>query len=197
MSKIMKSINNDFGGSWNQSQFHQEILAEEAIVTPLVGINYALGSDNVEISFALSLTASEVTSLNNLVANHVAGAGKDKVQFYTVAPKQETANYEEYFIIARFDYIGSSNIGNIDFIEVLSKIENDSETYSIKVINSVTLETIAEKTGFNNTEYEANDLGTISSTPEKNTTLEVYVKKSGHEETNYIHVDQIKVFYGN
>lgn len=69
-SPIVKTISGDFG-TWNQSQLHQEILADGAITTGLIGISNETGSDDVFIYFVSTLSAPEVIALNNLIAAHV------------------------------------------------------------------------------------------------------------------------------
>lgn len=69
-SPIVKSISGDFG-TWNQGQLHQEILADVAITTNLIGISNETGSDVINIYFDATLSGPEVTALNNLIAAHV------------------------------------------------------------------------------------------------------------------------------
>lgn len=71
MSTIVKSISTDFGGQWSQSQLHQEIVAESAITTILVGINHETGSDTVNIVFESAPSGPELTALNALIAAHI------------------------------------------------------------------------------------------------------------------------------
>ena len=70
MATVVKSLSADFGGSWNQSQLHQEIVAAVGIVTTLIGINYETGSDTINIEFQSVLSGGESVVLDALIAAH-------------------------------------------------------------------------------------------------------------------------------
>lgn len=61
------SYSSDFGSNWDQSQFHDEIVAS-AIAQTLNGVTKT--GDDIDVEFAVVLSAGDQTTLGNLVSVH-------------------------------------------------------------------------------------------------------------------------------
>ncbi len=190
-----RSLASDFGGSFKHSQFHREIVDEAGITPILDGIN--VSGDVIDIIFDSSLSVGEQTTLDTLISNHVPSTNKEKVIFFSFVPPSRNTNLSVYHRIATFKYNGSDNIGPIDYIEILGCSDADVTSYDVRVVNALTMDTIAEKTGISNTVSTITDLGTISNIPTDESIFEVYVKKVGGSETSNVHIEEITVYHNN
>ena len=187
---INKHLTNDFNSGVNTTQLMKEIndssIGPECIVVLNLGLN-------VSIKFATSLSAEETTTLNNIVSSHTPTSVEVSEKIYTITPKQKKIYWDNYALISRFDYAGSSS-DKIKCIRVISYIDDDITSASLKIINMGDMTTIAEKTDITNTEPIAVNIGTISNLPSGPAIFEIYAKKIGgvYEETG-VYVDQITI----
>jgi len=194
METYTRSVATDFSGTFNKGQFHQEI-DNSNISIELVTIN--LKNDAVSITFNSALSGEELTILNTLISNHTVDTSIPKTQFYTSYLNTYKIKDGTYTLIARVDYKGSKKIGIINYIEILAKMDDNIDSYSVKIIESVKSHTIVEKTDIKNTEFENIDLGEIEYMPEDPIILEVYVKRDGGKKKSEISIEQVIIYYGN
>lgn len=194
---VNKSLATDFGGTWNQGQIHREVKANGTLTSIYLGVNYTDGSDVIVFVFNANPDSTQLTALSSVISAHVPVFPKDKKIVFTVAPIDRKITFPAYTLVARFSYGGTTKSGAIDYIQIMSRLNASTEQYSVKVINVANLSTIAEKTGINNTDYNFQDLGTISNVPADPCILEVYVKKTGTDEANIVQIDEIKVYHNN
>lgn len=191
-----RSIDANFSGVMPQDyQLANEIKNNPNIVATLN--NITINGDNVEFLFDSNLGAGEIAELDNVISNHVPDYSKPKIQSFNVKPTTETASFESYYLISKFKYQGSMFVGDIDYIDVISRIESSVATYDIKVVKFPNMEKIAEITGLSNKVSETNDLGIITNIPENPAILEVYVKQVGGSSKDLVYIDEIIVYYGN
>jgi hypothetical protein len=189
--KYIKSKSTDFSGSIKESQFHQEII-DSSISTDLKGVH--MRNDEIQIEFVSELTTQDQTELNNLISSHTPITVILRSNFFTITPKTNTKS-SSYSVVSSFVYPGSKNIGLIDYIEVITKVEKKGTTYNARIVERETGLVIAEKTNLNNEEYEAADLGTISNVPKEESLLELQIKRTGSSKK--IFIDTIIIYYDN
>jgi len=194
---VQKSLATDFGGTWNQSQIHREIKANNTLSSIFLGVNYAEASDTIVFVFNANPDSTQLSALSAVIAAHVPTFPREKKVVFTVSPINRIVTFTEWTLVARFSYSGSVKIGTINYIEILSRLNNNSESYAVKVTNVANLNTLACRTNINNIDYDFQDLGIIDNIPADPSILEVYVKKTGEDESNIISIDEIKVYYNN
>ena len=191
-----KSITTDFSGvAPIEHQLQAEIKAESGITTNLQGISR--NGDTVTIIFDSALSGGEETLLNTVISNHTPDNSKPRIQSLKIQPSSYEVNTSSYMFVARVKYEGSLIVGDIDYIEVVSRMTEAITSYDVRVIRQSDMQVIVEKTGLNNTVVGTQDLGLVSNTPEKADLLEVYVRKTGGTGTDHICIDEVVVYYGN
>lgn len=195
MSTITKSLATNFSGNLKSAQFHKEILANVSIVSAnLIGINKT--ADVIEILFDGVLSASDQTTLNGIIDLHSPDNSIPRNEHFTVTPKLKNEE-DEYEVSKVFVYRGSTNIGAINYIDLVSYMDSSITSYSARVVDRNTGLVIAEKTGMTNTEEQVQDLGTISNVPTDKTLLELQIKRTGGNKKKYVYAYQLVVYYGN
>lgn len=190
-----KSLSTDFGGSLSTSQLHAEIEADTNITTILESID--LDGDVVEITFAAALSAGEETALDNLIASHIKDTSKPKTNFYTVNPRLDFVHTTSYKSTGAFKFPGSTAAGIIDYIEIISHMDEACTSYSIRVYDLTNGAILAEATGLDNTSAKIQDLGVISNIPSDPAVLEVQLKRVGGSNSDSIYLDSVLVYYDN
>lgn len=194
---VQKSLANDFGGNWNPSQFHKEIQNNTDLSAIFIGLSFVVDNDNIDIIFSADPNPSQLLALNGVIAAHVPVFIKGKIQYYMAYPIHRIITFNQYTLVARFSYGGSDKMGLIDYIEVLSYLNDSSESYSIKVTDARSFRTLAERTNINNTDFISQDVGAITNIPTGPSVLELYIKKNGTNDSIEVQIDEIKVYHGN
>ena len=188
-----KSVTTDFSGSTpNLDKFHSEIVGG---ISGLQGIT--MTGDSVDIIFDAALSEGEQTTLNNLIAAHDNIIVKNKINFYTIYPKNSSVKALSYITSAVFKYGGSDNIGIIDYIEILAYKDSNITSYSARIYSKTSGLVIAEKTGITNDTDAIVDLGTISNIPVQQEIFELQIKKTGGNGNNNVYIDSIIIYHGN
>lgn len=190
-----KSLATDFGGNINESQLHREIVS--AIPgTALIGVNRS--EDVVDIIFADLLSGGDETILGTTISNHVPMTGTRKSRFFRYAPKTIKTNSEVYKRIGGpFLYNGSVEMGIIDEVEVISNMDANATSYSVRLYDATNETIIAETTGQTNLTEEIVNLGTISNVPEDGAILEIHAKRISSTNSAYVYVDDVMIYYNN
>lgn len=194
---VQKSLATDFGGTWNQGQIHREIKTNGTLTSIFLGVNYADGSDNIVFIFNVNPNSTQLSALTAVIAAHVPTFPREKKIVFSVQPIDRKITFAEFTLVARFSYGGSIKVGLIDYIEILSRLNTNNENYSVKVVNALNLDTLACRNNINNTDYNFQDLGAITNIPTDPCILEVYVKKTGSDDSNIVQIDEIKVYHNN
>lgn len=192
MSKVSKTLP-DFTSGLKNEQFHQEIL-DSSINTTLLGIT-TVGA-NISIDFDSTLSTGEENTLETLITNHIPDYSKPRKSFFLVTPKGKTDS-SNYQVITSFKYPGSNIIGDIDYIEIVSNMENSISSYDVRIICTSTGSILVESTGINNLDLEAIDLGTVSNVPTESSILELQVRKNGGGKTKSVYIDNLIIYYNN
>jgi hypothetical protein len=76
---VIYSVEGDFGGEFNSSQFHKEVVADVLIVTELYGIN--ISGDTIELVFAAEIGVDERIELDNLSTSHAPVVEPEEVEY--------------------------------------------------------------------------------------------------------------------
>ena len=99
--------------------------------------------------------------------------------------------------MTHFTYNGSDKIGLLDYIDVVSKMQNGISSYDIRVVNADNGDVIVEKNGLSNTNYETVDLGTLINIPTSESIMEVEIRRVGGNGNKDVYIQQVAVYYGN
>lgn len=190
-----KSLATDFGGNINESQLHREItLAIPG--TALIGVNRS--EDVVELIFADVLSGGDETILGTTISNHVPVTGTRKSRFFTYTPKTTKTNSTIYQRLGGpFKYNGSIEMGQINQVEVISKMDTGMTSYSVRLYDATNETIIAETTGKTNLTEEIVNLGTISNVPEDEAIFEIHIKRVGGTTSTYAYIEDVIIYYNN
>jgi hypothetical protein len=190
-----KSLTTDFGGNINESQLHREI-ASAIPGTTLVGVNRT--GDVIDLIFADALSGGNQTILNTTISNHVPMTGTRKSRFFTYTPKTTKTNNTIYQRLGGpFKYNGSIEMGPINQVEVISKMDTGATSYSVRLYDATNETIIAETTGKTNLTESIVDLGTISNVPEDEAILEIHIKLVGGTTSTYAYIEDVVIYYNN
>lgn len=188
-----KSLSGDFSGNLNITQLFNQIENSE-IVPSCVTIKNK--SDDVDIIFVSSLSSGEEAILDNIVSNYIIDNSKPYNNFLTLTPnKTKITSNSSYSNIYTFKYGGSIKTGLIDYIEIISYTDSNTDSYDIRVVDQNSAIVLASA-NFTNNKPEICDLGTISNIPEHETILEIQGKQNGEKKKN-IYIESINVYYDN
>lgn len=201
MTTYTYSIDDDFTAATtiDTTKFNYEIEDDGTITPECTGINMPdTSGDVVEITFASALSPEEKTRLDFLASVHVIDNSKPRIKFLSFSPNTIETNSTVYMKVARFPYPGSRKIGDIDYIDIIANMEPGVTSYDMKVVDFNDRSVIiAEATGLTNTTEAAVSLGTINNVPKNSTLLELYVRKTGGDESDSVDLEEIIVYYGN
>ena len=175
MTEYIKSLSSDFNGNIILNQFHDEIEANTTIVTSFQGITAY--QDDVTIVFDSSLSAGEITALNGLVAKHVPDTNPKREEAYRIYPEKRRTKSTNWILIASWEFPGTSVSGTIHYVDILSGIDSDSESYDVDVVCRSSNMSLASGT-FSNKTITINTLTLNSSFPASSDTIEIMVKST-------------------
>jgi hypothetical protein len=194
-TRYTKSLATDFGGNINESQLHREItLAIPG--TALIGVNRS--EDIIELIFADTLSGGDETILGTTISNHVPMTGTRKSRFFTYTPKTTKTNSTNYQRLGGpFKYNGSIEMGQINQVEVISKMDTGMTSYSVRLYDATNETVIAETTGRTNLREEIVNLGTISNVPEDEAIFEIHIKRVGGTTSAYAYIEDVIIYYNN
>ena len=182
----------DYTKEIDVSKLRKEIL-ESGIVTSLKGVTLRDG-DNLTIDFVSSLSAGDETTLNNLIAAHVANpplptsehvrcvelsfAG-DKSPYITV--KKTT-----YVTVARFIFQGSTRVGLIDAVNVALDVDSGA-TATMRLYDHTNGNEMGVLTDITNTDLQVVNIEPIVDVPEGTSILELQVKVDDKKKKARVH----------
>lgn len=190
------SLVDDFSNNINSRQLHNEVLATTGITSVFkgVGVNYDTG--DVNIRFESILSGYEETLLDNLVDNYVIDTSKPKKRRYSIDLKYNEVNdNDRWKVIKTFNYAGKQQMGEIDYIEIISYKDSKIDSYDIKI--SIKDNIIASKYGLTNEDAEIIDLGTIDNevVPDNKCKIDVEIKKNGGGKRDLIYIEDMVLFH--
>lgn len=188
-----KSISGDLGGSVRTDQLHDEI-DESIISVELEGIT--TNGDVVDIVFVSALSGVEQTTLDTILSNHAPDFSKPRKNFFIITPKQKLKG-KSYVLAASFNYPGSSEIGTIDYIDMVAYNDKQVTSFDARVVDTSSGLTIAERTVMASNVYQKFDLGVISDVPEFSSLLELHIRKNGGKNRNAVALESLTVYYNN
>jgi hypothetical protein len=191
-TEYTKSLATDFGGNLLLNQFHDEILAEGGITTNFKGLTHTL--DVVSIFFESVLSNAEITALDSLTSAHTPDTSAKRIYSYRVYPEERKINSTNWTLIGSFEFPGTNTNGTINYIDILSCIDNDSETYDVEVICRGDNSLLAEGT-FGNTELLSNELTNTASFPSNKDIIEISIKSTNKKKT--VNIQEIIFWYEN
>lgn len=191
MTTYSKSVATDFNNSLDESQLHEEIVAASSITATLNGVTRT--GDSVDIIFSTSLNASEQSALDSVISSHTPSTIIENGIMHTYTPKTEHVNTDEYKKILTIGYMGASNVGEIRSIKCVTYMHENITSYSVRAYDRTNNQIMAEAT-FTNTDFEINDMGTISNIPSKNALIEIQVKRNGGQKSNKVYIDEVSYF---
>lgn len=194
---ITRSITTHFSGITPLDyQLEAEVVANSNILKTLD--NITINGDNVYFTFSSNLDAGEITELDTvIIPNHTPDTSKPRIRSFNIKPNILSSGFSSYTLISKFKYQGSKFVGDINYIDIISRIESATATYDIKIVKFPNMEKVAEITGLSNTISTTKDLGIISNIPETPSIMEVYVRKIGGLENDMIYIDEIIIYHGN
>jgi len=199
MQIVTKSLASDFSGNLKVAQFHTEVLAN-VITGNVVGANFRhinTAEDIVEIVFGNSLTGTETTALNELISTHTPDNSKPRENWFSLFPETRKINSESYVSICTFEYLGSKNVGTIDYIDVISRKHENIDSYDLQVRDVSHDGALIGSLTSTNDEYSISTIDNFGAIPEESSIFNVSVRKNGGKKSEKIYVEQIIVYHGN
>lgn len=148
--------------------------------------------DCVTYIFNAPISVDNVLKLNNF-NSILVDIAKPRRHLFSIYPRVDNTNTTAYSLIGRTAYKITLTNQSLDYIDVMAKMESNSESYSIRVVDVANENTIAEKTEINNTEFQTIDMGTITNMPTNGTVLEIYAKVENGE--GCVYIDQLQFYY--
>lgn len=179
------SLSSNFGGNLNTAQLHEEIKNEPSITTTCVGVNNP--SDDVNILFNGTLSAAEESTLSSLISSHTPDTTPPLIHSITSYIDKST-NETSYERLGTIIFPGATHCR----IKVQSFMDTGVTSYTIKIHDMENYATIIEKT-YSNTEEVTNNMGLGSNVPSNEVTFEVFVKKTGGDDTTFAYIEMVKV----
>ncbi len=170
MSTYTYSLAVDFSNNLNSSQFHGEIDADPGIVPILQAVNVT--ADVVDVVFDSALSAGEKTTLDGLVAADVPIIIGKSIQVIFVGNK---VTYTVYFNLSNYTF-DPDLINTVNHIEAITEMNSGGTSYSLRVMDRNSSNTVAEMTGQSNTTPTIIDFGTISNVPTSDAIFELHAK---------------------
>jgi hypothetical protein len=188
---ITRSLSTHFGGNLGYDSLKSAI--KNAITTQFLAIQSY--GDTVEFYFANTLSSPELATFDDIISNYVyTPDAKPKNSSISFTPKIVSTSNTSYTSLLTFKYLGSNNVGPINYIEVISYRDPAITNYDVRVVNHDTGAIIASRTGLTNTDYVANDLGAITNVPTAESILDLQVRKTGGPTNKYVYVDSVVVY---
>lgn len=184
------SISQDFNGFCNQEILFKDIKAS-SINTELLGSS--ITEDNIIIFFESELSSDELTTLNDVIANHDDTVIIAKKIGFNINPITTQTLSNVYEAVATFEYEGSSLIGPINYFDLNTKTELDN-TYDARIYDSDNNKILAEITGLNNQEFQIIDMGSISNIPQSKSILELHVRSNNSKK---IFIQRLRIYHNN
>lgn len=188
MATYTYSLASDFSGNLNHRQLHDEI--DESSITQIL-TSVTSNGDVVNIYFDASLNASGVTTLDNLVSDHIPAQLYNFSKVIVLSPLVQSTYSTIYKKVHVYYYEGSKSIGTITCTNVLSYMSSGVTNYTIRLFDQTNDTVLAENT-FTNTEEEECILTPISNVPEKAAILEIQIKKYGGDKTKKVYFDSVR-----
>lgn len=203
MTDYIYTLSGDFGVTGTNfnnfvsfNQLHREIEDNSSIAPTLTSVDIDQNADSVTITFDSTLNTSEETTLDNIVSAHVPDYSPPRIQFFNVAIDTKRSKSSSWETITSFKYEGSYEIGIINYIDVVSKMQVNTTDYDIRVVDTSNANVLCMQTGLTNTLPTTVDMGTISNIPENATVLDVQVRRNGNG-SQWVYIHQVIVFHGN
>lgn len=191
MSGELYSITSDFGGEApNTSKLRDEIIASN-IVSDLISIDRS--GDSIIIRFQNNLSGGDKTTLDSIVAAHTVEQPVSEtvsVILASATPRGDAFDNTTNRRCATMEYAGTNNALPIKLFSCVAYMDSGITNYTISVYDLKNKLYLASGT-FTNTEEDVVQLGTISNLPQKSTTLEVQVKRTGGPAKKYVYIDKI------
>jgi hypothetical protein len=182
------TVSVDFGGSIPKiTQLHSEISADVGITSTLVGINST--GDTIDIIFESALSGGEQTTLDALVANHSADNTPYMDNNFSFEPKKSYTNHTSYTRLGQCVFPGATACD----VRIISYMDKDVTSYSVKIINKNTGDVIVELTGITNEDEDTIYLGAGSNVPSSKAIFEVHAKKDGGKKEKYIYLELVEI----
>jgi hypothetical protein len=153
--------------------------------------------DTLMIVFSGTLSGRDQTTLNLVVANHVAEVVRSTFLSILINSSTTSDNNVYQVIGGQFKFEGSNQIGTINSVEVIVNIDTSVTSGSIRLYDVTNSLVIAEVTGITNTISDIINLGTVTNVPEEAAIFELHAKKSGGGSKKVINVKNLIVYYGN
>lgn len=188
------SLSNHFFGNLNTTQLKDAINESTSIIPQCLSVANKL--DDVKIFFESALTLVQKIALDGLVSSHIPDNSVPKIKFFTIDPKKDGTRSKNFSKIGAFKYNGSKQMGIINYIEVLSFMQSDATSYSVRVLDKTNNKIVAEKNGLINTIEQIIDLGTISNIPEQQAIFELQAKITSNSR-KFVYIDSLNFYYGN
>lgn len=184
---------NDFTNGINMELLKREIL--ESSISDLPQI--AVYNSKVRITFSEELDNDKQAILSSLVSLHnPTNPTKPKINFFPIYPEVRKTRSNNWQTIATFNYQGTNYIGDIDYIDIISKKHKNATSYDVRIIDSVNGTIICETTELTNETYQVNSLGSISNVFNKPSLYEVQIKRNGTN-NKWIYIQELNIYHNN
>ena len=146
--------------------------------------SFSLYNEDYTITFSQTLSPTEETTFNTIVANHnpATHTYTEYSQVNAIGTGQPCVQ-TNYKSIGKVFYNGK-HINQLVNIKVVS-YSSVAGSYSIRVYNLSSHNVIAEAT-FTNTSEQINDMGTLSNIPTSDNILDIQVKVSSQQVRAYV-----------
>ena len=181
-------ISTHFSNGVNSVKLFKEII-DENIPVELITIVADNDNDNIDLIFNGTLTSGQQTILINLMSVHTI-AEIDRIFTKNVDINHET-NLMYYYKVKSF-FISGKLKEDIKSIIIISNIKNDTDSYDVRVFDTINKTIIAEK-NLTNTSLGINDLGAITNVPDNESIFELQVKTN--KKGQNIFIDQLIISY--
>ena len=183
------TMSGDFASGINTGQLYDEILADTANINIAVIQYININGDDIDVVFDVALTASEQTALDTLVTNHTSELILKKANIgFTECITSSTF----YSVVFTFIFSGQDEIGVVNKINLVGKMDSGATNYSIKIFDKTNINIIAETT-FTNTEDAILVMDSVSNITDSQAIWEVQLKKTGGDSSQLAHLKSLQL----
>lgn len=156
----------------------QTKIIESLIATNISHIT--MTDDVVDIIFVSTISSGDKTILDGLVVAHSPITVVIYDNIFTVSTRSEITKNATYARLGIFHYDGSTAVGSIKKISIISHQDIDTINYSVRIYDKTNGLVIAENT-FTNTVESANTMTPINNVPTDEAIFEIQGKGNNNK----------------
>jgi len=141
-------------------------------------VEYNLDAESIRVN------DSDSRCIKDYILAHTGAVGSFELTFAAGLQKSAYVTTDNYFVLTRFIFRGTGNVGTPTNIKIIGYVESSEGSYCIyDVTNS---QCICEATGKTDTDPTIYDMGSLSNLPAGESIFEVQAKNSSNGKRAYI-----------